>query len=130
MTVLEQIMQPVQLVLKLSRDEVYTRACSMLDAVGLAAYKDRYPHELSGGQQQRVAIARALAPKPDMLLLDEPTSGLDSGTRDNLINLLKRLKVSAGITLVMSSHDRQFAEALSDVICTLDKGRLVCSARG
>lgn len=122
MTILQQIAHPLIIVHKIEPKEAYARAEEVLSAVGLLTYQDRYAHELSGGQQQRAALARALACKPEILLLDEPTSGLDRATKDNLAVLLKQLKTSHSITIVMSTHDIEFARELHDVWCVIEHG--------
>jgi len=85
------------------------KAMSLLKLMGLEDRKDHYPSEMSGGERQRVAIARALIQKPDILFADEPTGNLDSRNGDVIQELFFSLKEELGLTLVVVTHDRQFA---------------------
>src|SRR5882672_8337926 len=85
------------------------RAMHCLDTVGLSNRADHMPNQLSGGQQQRVAIARALAGRPQLLLADEPTGNLDSGSARQIMDLLARINAEEGMTIVMVTHDHEFA---------------------
>ncbi|MEV7340012.1 ATP-binding cassette domain-containing protein [Streptomyces sp. NPDC093544] len=97
-----------------------------LERVGLPAdTKDRYPHEFSGGQRQRIAIARATVCDPRVLLADEPVSALDVTTRVKVVDLLAELKESAGLTVVMVSHDLSVVAALCERTAVLERGRVV-----
>lgn len=97
-------------------DRVATRAEAhrWLEAVGLGADADKYPHTLSGGMQQRVSLARALAYGGALFLLDEPLKGLDAETRADMLRLLR--KHTAGKTVLLATHDEAEAEALADDI--------------
>jgi iron(III) transport system ATP-binding protein len=101
------------------------RVDELLELVGLDGMNDRFPHELSGGQQQRVALARTLAPAPAVVLLDEPWSSIDhllrSSMREELAGILRR----AGVTVVLVTHDREEAFALSDRVALMHEGRVV-----
>ncbi len=110
--------------LRLGRAERKQRVGAALDAVDLAPYAERYPHELSGGQQQRVAIARALAPQPRVLLLDEPFSNLDPELRTSLRYEVRAIVQRAGITTVLVTHDQSEAFAMADRIAVMHEGRL------
>jgi iron(III) transport system ATP-binding protein len=101
------------------------RAQEVLELVGLAEMKDRYPHQLSGGQQQRVALARALAPKPSLLILDEPFSNLDSMLRSQLRNEVFDIIKKTGVTAIFVTHDTQDALSVADEILILQGGKLV-----
>ena len=101
------------------------RIGTMLELVGLAATRDRFPHELSGGQQQRVALARALAPSPSLLLLDEPFSNLDPDLRENLALELRDILKRHGTTTLMVTHDQYEAFALADTVGVMERGRIV-----
>ncbi|MFI2263707.1 ATP-binding cassette domain-containing protein [Streptomyces tubercidicus] len=78
------------------------------------------PGALSGGQQRRLALARALARRPDVLLLDEPTAGLDAALRDEIVDLLRHLAASRGITVMLACHDPQVVDACADTVITLN----------
>ncbi|GAA1677242.1 hypothetical protein GCM10009733_087650 [Nonomuraea maheshkhaliensis] len=109
-----------------ARDEIGDRVAETLRAVGLPAdAARRYPHEFSGGQRQRIAIARAIVCEPRILLADEPVSALDVTTRVRLVELLRELKATRELTLVMVSHDLAVVSALCDEIAVLDGGRIV-----
>jgi putative ABC transport system ATP-binding protein len=103
------------------RTEVSQR---VLAEVGLAGLADRRPAELSGGQQQRVAVARAIATRPSVVLADEPTANLDSQTATELLELMRSLNRSHGVTFLISTHDpRVMAFARRRI--TLEDGRIV-----
>lgn len=87
------------------KDERIERAEELLEMVGLGEKKDRKPNELSGGEQQRVAIARALANNPSILLCDEPTGNLDTKSGRIVMDIIKRLNVERGVTVVLVTHD-------------------------
>ncbi len=111
-------------VLRQTRSEAEPRARQLLDALGVGARSHAFPHELSGGEAQRVAIARALAVEPPLLLLDEPTASLDPARRDELAATLRGL-VAQGRTIVIATHDTDFARACADRVLVLDGGRIV-----
>lgn len=96
-----------------------------LDAVNMADFMARFPHELSGGQQQRVAVARAMIAEPRLLLLDEPLSALDRKMRVHLQSELKELQRRLRIAFVYVTHDQEEAFALSDTIIVMNKGRII-----
>ena len=89
--------------------------------MGLSDRMDNYPHQLSGGQQQRVAIARALALKPDILCFDEPTSALDPELTKEVLNVIKDLR-AAGNTMIVVTHEMEFAKNASDKVIFMSKG--------
>ncbi|MFJ8824385.1 ABC transporter ATP-binding protein [Streptomyces sp. NPDC102467] len=102
------------------------RVAEALSRVGLPAdAADRYPHEFSGGQRQRIAIARATVCDPRVLLADEPVSALDVTTRVKVVDLLAELKETAGLTVVMVSHDLSVVAALCERTVVLERGRVV-----
>jgi putative ABC transport system ATP-binding protein len=86
------------------------RVAAALESVGLADRMRHVPTELSGGQQQRVAIARAIVKEPKVLLADEPTGNLDEETRDDIVNLLEKLWLERGLTMILITHDSAVAK--------------------
>lgn len=103
------------------RDEVEAEAVELLEQVGLKDKRDSYPFQLSGGQQQRVGIARALALKPKVVLFDEPTSALDPELVGEVLGVIRDLAVQ-GWTLVVVTHEIQFARGVSDQVLFTDQG--------
>ena len=113
---------------KLGRDElrreyaeIAQKAEELLASVGLADKKDFYPCQLSGGQQQRVSIARALMMNPDILFFDEPTSALDPEITGEVLKVIKGL-AAQNMTMVIITHEMNFARDVSDKIVFMDKG--------
>jgi len=96
-----------------------------LASMGLAAYRDRYPHQLSGGQQQRVALLRATAPNPAMLLLDEPFTGLDTTLRSQVRDQALEYLARHGQTAMMVTHDPEEAMYMADLLFVMDAGKIV-----
>ena len=107
----------------IARDEAQRRVSQSLDLVGMAGSEHRRASALSGGEKQRVAIARALALSPRVLFLDEPTANIDPDLRRSIEEVLRRV-AAAGATLIVSSHDLQFAYRLCDRDIPLEAGRL------
>jgi len=95
----------VMLLQGIPESERSTRVAAILEDVGLAGMEKRRPNELSGGQQQRVAVARAMVTQPDIILADEPTANLDSHTGASLLDMMRDLNTSRGMTFVFSTHD-------------------------
>ncbi len=127
MTVIQNVMEgPVQ-VRRVPRAAAEGRAMELLGRVGLAEKRDAYPRELSGGQQQRVGIVRALALSPALLLFDEPTSALDPELVGEVLTVMKEL-AEEGWTMVVVTHELQFARAVADEVLFLDGG--VVAERG
>lgn len=124
LTVLENCMQPLLIVERLTSDQARERASKILEEFDMQNYHNSYPTKLSGGQQQRVALARALCLQPKILLLDEPTSALDPENSAILATLLKRL-CKTDIALVVVSQDMHFVQLIIDQIYVLDQGFLV-----
>ncbi len=110
--------------LKHARADAQRRAHELLRQLGVGDRADAVPHELSGGEAQRVAIARALAVDPPVLLMDEPTASLDPRRREELAATLRRL-ASDGRTIVVTTHDEEFAGAFADRILRVDCGRVI-----
>ena len=90
--------------------------------LGLGHLLDRRPHNLSGGEKQRVALGRALAPRPPVLLLDEPLGALDDDTRDQLVELLVRVRESREVTVLHITHNRTEADRLGELVFRLEDG--------
>ena len=120
-TVLENVIEGPVVVQKQPKDEAVSDAVELLGQVGLAEKRDQYPFQLSGGQQQRVGIARALALKPKVVLFDEPTSALDPELVGEVLSVIRDLAVE-GWTLVIVTHEIQFARQVSDQVLFTDRG--------
>ena len=123
-TVLGNITMAPVLVQKRDKAEVEAEAIRLLGRVGLADRKDSWPHELSGGQRQRVAICRALVLHPEVLLLDEITAALDPEMVREVLDVVLELAKS-GQTMLIVTHEMQFARAIADHIILLDGGHIV-----
>ena len=108
-------------VLKKSKEEAEEIAKSFLEKVGMSAYLNARPRQLSGGQKQRVAIARALSMQPDVLLFDEPTSALDPEMVNEVLETMKSL-AHTGLTMIIVTHEMEFARDVSDRVIFMDKG--------
>ena len=106
-----------------SGSERRRRAGELLELVGLADHRAKFPHQLSGGQQQRVALARALAIEPRVLLLDEPLSALDAKVRADLRDQIRYLQRRLSITTLFVTHDQEEALSMADRVAVMSKGR-------
>ena len=104
-------------------DDRRARVTELLEAVGMADQRDKYPDQLSGGQKQRVAVARALVTRPRLVLADEPTANLDHDTAFAIIDLMRRMKQDLQTTFVFSTHDTRIIDEV-EVVHTLEDGRL------
>ncbi|HZL13696.1 MAG TPA: ABC transporter ATP-binding protein [Verrucomicrobiae bacterium] len=122
LTALENVCLPGR-ISRIASGKIEMRAGELLERVGLKNRLDHKPSELSGGEQQRVAIARALVNEPELLLADEPTGNLDSKTGEEIIELLKNLRVEKNMTLIIATHDAKVAAHAQRVI-ELTDGRL------
>ena len=125
LTALENVAGPLRWVHGVSRTEADRRARSLLERVGLGERADALPRHLSGGQQQRVAIARAIAPNPSVLLLDEPTSALDPELVNEVLEVIRRLAVEDGLTMIISTHQLRFADEVADRVVFLSGGSII-----
>ena len=105
-------------------DEIHREGMLLLEQIGLSAKRDFYPYQLSGGQQQRVAIARALALKPDILCFDEPTSALDPELTGEVLKVIRSL-AEKNTTMIIVTHEMQFARQVADTILFMDEGLVV-----
>jgi ABC-type polar amino acid transport system ATPase subunit len=124
LTALENIMVGPMRVLKLPRAEAEVVAVELLRKVGLLHKRDAYPERLSGGQQQRIAIARALAMRPKLMLFDEATSALDPELIGEVLNVMRQL-AAEGMTMIVVTHEMQFADDVSDRVIFMDNGQIV-----
>ncbi len=105
-------------------EEIQANGIALLQSVGLGEKLDYYPHQLSGGQQQRVAIARALALRPDILCFDEPTSALDPELTGEVLKVIRSL-ADRKTTMVIVTHEMQFAREVADEVLFMDQGVVV-----
>jgi D-methionine transport system ATP-binding protein len=109
----------------LPQREIKSRVEPLLELVGLADKRDRYPAELSGGQKQRVGIARALATRPRVLLSDEATSALDPETTNQILALLRKVNAELKLTVLLITHEMAVIKAVADKVAVIDGGRIV-----
>ena len=123
-SVLKNIVEPQRILLKRSKQEATENAMRLLKKVGLEGKAAAYPCELSGGQQQRVAIVRALAMSPSILFFDEPTSALDPELTGEILSVI-RLLAEDHMTMVIVTHEMQFAQAVSDRVIFMADGVIV-----
>jgi len=105
-------------------EEIHREGMQLMEQIGLSAKRDFYPFQLSGGQQQRVAIARALALKPDILCFDEPTSALDPELTGEVLKVIRSL-ADKNTTMIIVTHEMQFARQVADTILFIDEGLVV-----
>jgi len=124
LTVLQNVTESPVHILRRPRSEVVAEAERLLEQVGLADKRDVYPAFLSGGQMQRVAIARALAMRPQLLLFDEPTSALDPELVGEVLAVMRSI-AHIGLTMIVVTHEMEFARSAADRIVFLDKGKIV-----
>ncbi|MCJ1714429.1 amino acid ABC transporter ATP-binding protein [Curtobacterium sp. VKM Ac-2922] len=124
MTVLDNVTLASRRVHGVRRAAAETTARRLLDRIGLGDFAGAYPDRLSGGQQQRVAIVRAIASDPELLLLDEVTSALDPMLVGEVLDLVRELR-QQGSTILMTTHEMQFARNVADRIVFLHRGEVV-----
>ena len=124
LTVLQNVMEALVHVKKIAKSDAEEMARKQLDKVGMSHKLESYPSMLSSGQKQRVAIARALAMEPDVLLFDEPTSALDPELVEEVLLVMKKLS-QEGYTMVVVTHEMEFARQVSDQVVFLEKGILI-----
>lgn len=125
MSVLRNVTEAPIHVLGLSKKEAQERAYEYLDLVGLTEHAEKFPSQLSGGQQQRVGIARALTMRPNIMLFDEPTSALDPELVGEVLQVIERLSTKHDLTILLVTHEMQFAKEISDRVCFFDQGKIV-----
>jgi len=108
-----------------TKSEIEEKVLSLLELVGLEDKVNSYPRQLSGGQKQRVAIARALANDPDVLLCDEATSALDPKTTYSILELLQKVNVQLGITIVIITHEMQVVREICNKVAVMEEGEVI-----
>lgn len=123
-TALENVIEGLLIVKKMDKREAEAKGMELLEKVGLQDKADSYPNQLSGGQQQRVGIARAIAMNPEVILLDEPTSALDPELIGEVLKVIKDM-VKEHMTMIIVTHEMQFAREISDYILFMDNGMIV-----
>ncbi|MFK2825923.1 amino acid ABC transporter ATP-binding protein [Bacillus sp. B190/17] len=123
-TALQNVIEALLVVKKWNKEKAIEKGESLLARVGMLEKRNEYPSRLSGGQQQRVAIARALAMEPDIMLFDEPTSALDPELVDEVLMVIKEL-AKEGMTMVIVTHEMQFAREVADRIIFMADGVIV-----
>ena len=124
LTVLDNVTLAARRIRKLRRKDAEARAHVLLAQVGLEAKAGQHPHQLSGGQQQRVAIARALMMEPHVMLFDEVTSALDPELVGEVLLVMREL-AQQGMTMIVVTHEMQFAREVGDRLIFMDEGRIV-----
>ena len=124
MTALENVQHAPMLLGVKNKSDARTSALALLSRVGLDGKADNYPSQLSGGEQQRVAIARALAMQPKLMLFDEPTSALDPELVDDVLQVMRDL-ASDGMTMIVVTHEVNFAKEVADTAFFMDGGVIV-----
>ena len=123
LTVYENVGYPLLMVQNIPSRERKKRILSLLEAVGMAEKKNKYPDQISGGQKQRVAVARALVTNPKLVLADEPTANLDHKTAYMVIDIMKKMKNELGTTFIFSTHDQKIVGE-AEIIYSLEDGEL------
>jgi putative ABC transport system ATP-binding protein len=124
MTLEENVELPLRLA-EVDRGERASRVREALERVRLSKRVGHRPSELSGGEQQRTAMARALVNRPKILFADEPTGNLDSATGESILELLREIQSTLGMTIVMVTHERPLAEKFADRLATMGDGKLL-----
>jgi polar amino acid transport system ATP-binding protein len=123
-TVVENIIEAPMIVRKIGRQSATAEAMKLLEKVGLTERANYYPDQLSGGQQQRVAIARSLAMQPRLMLFDEPTSALDPELVGEVLAVMRQL-AEDGVTMIVVTHEMNFAREVADHLIFMDGGVIV-----
>lgn len=123
-TALQNVMEGLTTVRKMDKKQAEEISLKALEKVGLVNWKNHYPYQLSGGQQQRVAIARAMAYNPEVIFFDEPTSALDPELIGEVLNCIRELAES-GMTMVIVTHEMNFAQNVANKVVFMDKGVIV-----
>ena len=123
-TALQNIAEGMIVVDGMPKAKAYARGREILERIGLADKADAYPASLSGGQQQRVGIGRAMAANADVILFDEPTSALDPQWVEEVLGLMKQLAAEHQ-TMIVVTHEMQFAREVADRVVFMDQGRII-----
>jgi len=123
LTVYENVAYPLLMVQNTPSLERKRRVLTLLEAVGMADKKNKYPDQISGGQKQRVAVARALVTNPKLVLADEPTANLDHKTAYMVIDIMKKMKDELGTTFIFSTHDQKIVGE-AEIVYSLEDGEL------
>lgn len=123
LTVYENVGYPLLMVQNTASAERKERIDALLEAVGMAEKRNKYPDQISGGQKQRVAVARALVTNPKLVLADEPTANLDHKTAYMVIDIMKKMKNELGTTFIFSTHDQKIVGE-AEIIYSLEDGEL------
>ena len=129
LTVMDNLTLAARRIRKLPRAEAEDRARELLGVVGLPEKAEQHPHQLSGGQQQRVAIARALMMSPKVVLFDEVTSALDPELVGEVLVVMRDLARGHGVTMLVVTHEMQFAREVGDRLVFMDGGKIVEEGR-
>jgi ABC-type polar amino acid transport system ATPase subunit len=125
LTVMDNLTLATRRIRRRPRAEAERRATVLLERVGLSEKAKQHPHQLSGGQQQRVAIARALMMEPHVMLFDEVTSALDPELVGEVLIVVRDLAKDMGMTMLVVTHEMQFAREVGDRLVFMDEGRIV-----
>jgi len=121
-TIYENIILPLEMG-NVPRQEAHEKVIKLLEQVGIAEHKEKFPIQLSGGELQRVAIARALIFGPEIILADEPTGNLDTGTSWEIVKLLQDIN-KTGTIIIMATHNTDVVNSLAKRVVTLEKGKI------
>ncbi len=124
LTVFENIEYPLLMVQRTPAGERKKRVMTLLEAVGMADQKEKYPDQISGGQKQRVAVARALVTNAKLVLADEPTANLDTKTAYTVIELMKKMRDEFKTTFIFSTHDQRIVGE-AEIVYSLADGELI-----
>lgn len=122
-SVLKNVLYPLEIA-KVNKTDARARAMELLELVQLTDRVNSYPSQLSGGQKQRVAIARALATKPRYLLCDEATSALDPNTTRSILELLREINRTLGVTIIVITHEMKVIDTICDRVAVIDNSRI------
>jgi len=119
----EENIEYIMMLQGISKEERHQRVIEILKEIDLEGFEDRKPPQISGGQQQRVAVARAMVSKPSLILADEPTANLDSKTGESLLDMMRKMNETTGMTFVFSTHDPMVMKKAQRLI-TIKDGRI------